>query len=99
MRPQSCSNQSMLQKNYILTHFNANIGGRYHALAELDEETPVDAEWNCFSSAVIETVTKHLGQKKGKQKPWISAQTRDLIKTNKQTNKQPKQDLQKSIIS
>ena len=74
---------SKLQENEILAQFNATIGGRYHALAELDEETEVDAEWNNFSSAVNETATKHLGLKRGKQKAWISAQTRDLITRRK----------------
>lgn len=37
------------------------LGVRYHALAEPNEETDINAEWNNFSSAVNETATKHLG--------------------------------------
>ena len=39
---------SKLQEDEILVQFNATIGCRYHALAELNEETDIDAEWNNF---------------------------------------------------
>ena len=59
--------KSKLQEAELLAKFNASIGGRFHALAELVEDTTdIDVEWNNFTSAVNETATARC-----KQKAWI----------------------------
>ena len=74
---------SKLQDEELLTCLNATIGGRFHALAEPDEGTEIDDEWNTFTSAVNASAMEHLGLKRGKKEEWISTETRNLIAERK----------------
>ena len=67
----------------ILTSFNATIGGKSHALADLDEVCDVDDKWTIFSSTINSVATEHLGHRKGKRDEWISTNSRDLIAKRK----------------
>ena len=67
----------------ILESFDATIGGRFQALAEMDEEADINEEWDNFSNAVNAAAKEHLGQRKGKQTDWISSQSNELIKKRK----------------
>lgn len=59
----------------ILESFDATIGGRFHALAELDEVADINAEWDNFTCASNAAAKEHLGQKKRKQADWISSRS------------------------
>ncbi len=68
----------------ILQCFDATVGGKFHALVELEEEDDIDKEWNHFSSSINEAAKKELGYRKRKQEDWISTQSRDLIAKRKE---------------
>ena len=72
-----------MQDEELLTCFNATIGGRFHALAEPDEGTEIDDEWNTFTGVVNASAMEHLGLKRGKKEEWISIETRNLIAKRK----------------
>ena len=74
-----------LKERDILKCFDASIGGRFQALAELDADTAdINEEWSHFTSAVNTAATEHLGLKKKKQVEWITSQSRELIKKRKE---------------
>ena len=54
----------------ILESFDATIGGRFQALAELDKEADINEEWDNFTNAVNAAAKEHLGQRKRKQTDW-----------------------------
>ena len=68
----------------ILESFDATIGGRFQAFAEMDEEADINEEWDNFSNAVNAAAKEHLGQRKGKQTDWISSQSKEPIRKGKQ---------------
>ena len=67
----------------ILQSFDATVGGKFHALVELDEKCDINSEWDLFSSSIIEAAKEHLGYRKRKKDDWISPQSRDLITERK----------------
>jgi len=76
-------NTANLLHRDILASFNATIGGKFQALAKLDEVSDVDEEWSNFSNTVNKAATEHLGHRKGKRDEWISTKSRDLIARRK----------------
>ena len=84
-KKQAKYDSAKLLERDILECFDATIGGRFHALAELDEEiADINEEWSNFTSAVNDAAKEHLGHKKKQQTEWISPQSRELIKKRKE---------------
>ena len=83
-KKQAKYDSAKLLEGDILDCFDATIGGRFHALAELDEEiADVNEEWSNFTSAVNDAANEHLGHQKRQRTDWISPQSRELIKKRK----------------
>lgn len=65
----------LLDRDNILKCFDATVGGKFHALVELEDEDDIDKEWNHFRSSINEAAKKELGYRKRKQEDWISTQS------------------------
>ena len=76
-------NTSNLLNIDILASFNATIGGRFQALAKLNESSDINKEWTNFTSTINKAATEHLGHRKGKRDEWISSDSRNLIAKRK----------------
>ncbi|XP_072048764.1 uncharacterized protein [Amphiura filiformis] len=70
---------SKLLESDVLTCFHAKIGGKFHALAELDANTDVDEEWNVIVDTVNRASVEHLGFRMKMKADWISTETKELI--------------------
>ena len=68
-----------------MPRFNATIGGRFQALAELNESSDINEEWTNFASTINKAATEHLGHRRGKRDEWISSDSWDLIAKRKAT--------------
>ena len=72
-------NTANLLNRDMLVSFEATIGGKFHALAELDEASDINEEWANFTRTVSKAATEHLGYRKRRQVEWITSELRDLI--------------------
>ena len=85
-KKQAKYDSAKLLEGDVLDCFDATIGGRFHALAELDEEiADINEEWSNFTSAVNDAAKEHHGHKKRQRTDWISPQSRELIKKRKES--------------
>ena len=66
-------NTSNLLNRDILNSFDATIGDRFQALAELNESSGINEEWTNFTSTIKKAATEHLGHRRGKRDEWISS--------------------------
>ena len=56
---------------------------KFHVLAELDESSNINEEWDNFTKTINKAATEHLGHRRSKQHEWITTEPRDLIAKTK----------------